>query len=57
MLFFMIVAGAYKKHINRENPLGSKGVVTESFADLTNALWTSKEKTVAPSRFKVQVAF
>ncbi|TPX44874.1 hypothetical protein SeMB42_g03364 [Synchytrium endobioticum] len=48
----IFLSGAYKTHINRSNPLGSKGIVTESFAELTSSLWTGKEKAVQPSMFK-----
>ncbi|TPX30994.1 hypothetical protein SmJEL517_g05573 [Synchytrium microbalum] len=52
----LFLSGGYKRHINRDNPLGSKGLVTDSFADLVNTLWTSKEKVAAPSRFKSTIS-
>jgi hypothetical protein len=52
------VSGAFKTDINRDNPLGMKGKLAESFADLLEAM-NGKRGTgnlVAPRGFKAAIA-
>ncbi|KAJ3018546.1 ubiquitin-specific protease doa4 [Thoreauomyces humboldtii] len=49
--YFM--TGAYRKHINRKNPLGTKGEVAEAFADLVKTMWNGQDSNViTPTKFK-----
>jgi ubiquitin carboxyl-terminal hydrolase 8 len=45
--------GSYKSHINKENPLGSRGVLCRAFADLIKDLWLGSSRFVSPITFKV----
>ncbi|TPX43046.1 hypothetical protein SeMB42_g04876 [Synchytrium endobioticum] len=47
--------GKYRKHMNRENTLGTKGHVTDQFATLIRTLWSQEEMVVAPTKFKETV--
>ncbi|GES76716.1 cysteine proteinase [Rhizophagus clarus] len=44
--------GSYKRHINRTNPLGTKGVLAEAFATLIKVLWSDSYTFVSPVTFK-----
>ncbi|RHZ69017.1 hypothetical protein Glove_291g40 [Diversispora epigaea] len=44
--------GSYKRHINKLNPLGSKGVLVEAFAELIRVMWNDKYTFVSPISFK-----
>ncbi|CAG8569341.1 3180_t:CDS:2, partial [Diversispora eburnea] len=44
--------GSYKRHINKVNPLGSKGVLVEAFAELIRVMWDDKYTFVSPILFK-----
>jgi len=44
------------KHLNSDNPLGSGGVLLESFADLIKNLWSSHHAYYAPKNFRRTVA-
>ncbi|CAB4484010.1 cysteine proteinase [Rhizophagus irregularis] len=44
--------GSYKRHINRINILGTKGVLAESFATLIKVLWSDSYTFVSPVTFK-----
>ncbi|KAI9139318.1 hypothetical protein BKA69DRAFT_1109968 [Paraphysoderma sedebokerense] len=44
---------SFKKHINRENPLGTKGALAVAFAELIRTLWSSSQDTfVVPIKFR-----
>jgi len=45
--------GSYRSHINRDNPLGSRGVLAEAFATLIRHLWSGEYNFVSPVTFKV----
>uniref|UniRef100_A0A8C8G5R5 Ubiquitin carboxyl-terminal hydrolase n=1 Tax=Oncorhynchus tshawytscha TaxID=74940 RepID=A0A8C8G5R5_ONCTS len=45
----------YEAEINRENPLGMRGEIAESYADLVKQMWLSRSSYVAPRTFKTQV--
>ena len=49
---FPLSANEYKKEINRDNPLGTKGHLAESYGELMHDMW-SKWAVIAPKRFKV----
>jgi len=42
----------YQNDINKSNPLGFKGKLAISYADLIKEMWGSEFKTVAPMKFK-----
>ncbi|KAI8920054.1 hypothetical protein DFJ77DRAFT_427119 [Powellomyces hirtus] len=45
--------GSYRRHINRRNPLGTKGEVADSFAELAKTMWTGQDSNViTPTKFK-----
>jgi len=44
--------GSFRRSINRNNPLGTKGVLAEQFAALVKSLWSEQETVVTPTRFK-----
>ncbi|CAG8514277.1 10674_t:CDS:2 [Acaulospora morrowiae] len=44
--------GSYKRHINKDNPFGTKGVLTEAFATLIRAMWSENYTFVSPVTFK-----
>ena len=42
----------YKKHINRDNPLGLGGVIAEAFGSLLEEIWNGQNSCVVPRQFK-----
>ncbi|KAF8540288.1 hypothetical protein BDD12DRAFT_833963 [Trichophaea hybrida] len=44
--------GSYKLHINKDNPLGSRGVLAEAFATLIRHLWSGEYNFISPVTFK-----
>ncbi|XP_019850806.1 PREDICTED: ubiquitin carboxyl-terminal hydrolase 4-like isoform X2 [Amphimedon queenslandica] len=46
----------YKKHINRNNPLGLGGVIAESFGALLNDMWTGQNSYLIPRRLRNVIA-
>ena len=50
---FRLLANEYKGEINRENPLGMRGHLAESYGELMHDMW-SERAVVAPRRFKVR---
>jgi ubiquitin carboxyl-terminal hydrolase 8 len=49
------IDGSYRKHVNRDNPLGTKGMIADSFTDLLKNIWSDQEIVVNPSKFKVSI--
>lgn len=49
------VVKAYEKHINSTNLLGSKGVITSSFVQLLQEMFSNSGKYFTPSTFKLVV--
>ena len=47
------LGGIYKQHINKENVLGSRGVLAEAFANVVRHLWDGQYKFISPMTFKV----
>ena len=39
--------------INRQNPLGMKGVLAKRYGDLIQDLWSGHNKSITPWRFRV----
>ncbi|KAL9373894.1 hypothetical protein Peur_033514 [Populus x canadensis] len=48
--------GDYRKEINQENPIGTKGELALAFGDLLSKLWTPGRTPVAPAIFKRKLA-
>ena len=44
--------GSYRRHISKNNPLSSKGRVTEGFSNVVRNLWLAEESAVVPAQFK-----
>lgn len=44
--------GSYKAAINRENPLGTKGVLADAVAQLIRSLWSEQYRFLAPVTFR-----
>ncbi|KAF8447100.1 hypothetical protein BDZ91DRAFT_702920 [Kalaharituber pfeilii] len=44
--------GSYKLHINKDNVLGSRGVLAEAFANVVKHLWDGQYKFISPMTFK-----
>lgn len=49
------LCGSYKAHINKENALGSRGVLAEAFANVIRHLWSGEYKFISPVTFKVDI--
>eukprot|EP01114_Cavostelium_apophysatum_P000522 TRINITY_DN10473_c0_g1_i1.p1 TRINITY_DN10473_c0_g1~~TRINITY_DN10473_c0_g1_i1.p1 ORF type:complete len:811 (-),score=191.91 TRINITY_DN10473_c0_g1_i1:1186-3393(-) len=49
------LSDSYLKDINTKNPLGSKGVIAESFANLMKQMWSGASSTLAPRDLKRNV--
>ncbi|XP_067854552.1 ubiquitin carboxyl-terminal hydrolase 4 isoform X1 [Heptranchias perlo] len=47
--------GKYEEELNRENPLGMRGEIAESYAELIKQMWSGRNSYVAPRMFKTQV--
>lgn len=43
----------YEAEINRDNPLGMKGEIAETYAELIKQMWSGRDAYVAPRMFKV----
>lgn len=43
----------FKKHINKDNPLGMGGAIAESYGALLEDIWCGKYSVAAPRAFKV----
>ncbi|KAL6062848.1 Ubiquitin carboxyl-terminal hydrolase 15, partial [Balamuthia mandrillaris] len=46
------LSGRYREEINKNNPLGMKGQLAESYAALVKRLWSGTEAAMAPRGFK-----
>ncbi|CAJ0824154.1 21934_t:CDS:2 [Entrophospora sp. SA101] len=44
--------GSYKNHINKVNPLGTKGALAIAFANLIKVVWSGQYPVVSPVTFK-----
>ncbi|CAG8613555.1 6568_t:CDS:2, partial [Acaulospora colombiana] len=48
--------GSYKRHINKVNPLGTKGVLAETFAALIRLMWSGAYTFVSPASLKEAIS-
>jgi ubiquitin C-terminal hydrolase len=48
------VAGMFKQHINKQNPLGTGGVLAERFAELLRVMWSENYNFISPVTFRVR---
>ena len=46
----------YKKHINRDNPIGSGGKLAEAYGELLKKMWYGSKSSFAPSKFKAAIS-
>ncbi|CAG8844369.1 17832_t:CDS:1, partial [Racocetra persica] len=44
--------GSFKRHINRDNPLGTKGVLADKFATLIRVMWSDQYVSISPVALK-----
>jgi len=47
-----MISGEYKQFMNRENPQGSKGMVSDAFADVLGRIWGGQIRTLNPDAFR-----
>ena len=45
----------YKKHINKDNPLGMKGALAETYGELLEKIWRGHNSYLAPQQFKMMI--
>jgi ubiquitin carboxyl-terminal hydrolase 8 len=45
--------GSYRQHINKNNPLGSRGLLAEAFATVIRHLWGGEYNFISPVTFRV----
>lgn len=50
------LSGRYKCDINKQNPLGMKGVLAEEYFRLLSHIWSGNESSFAPRQLKLQIA-
>ncbi|KAK4523749.1 hypothetical protein GAYE_SCF00G1645 [Galdieria yellowstonensis] len=50
------LSGRYKSDVNKQNPLGMKGVLAEEYFRLLSHLWSGNESSFAPRQLKFQIA-
>lgn len=43
----------YKQHVNKQNPLGTGGVLADSFAELLRVMWSENYNFISPVTFRV----
>ncbi|KAG0169485.1 ubiquitin-specific protease doa4 [Apophysomyces sp. BC1015] len=46
------ISGMFKQHINKNNPLGTGGVLAEGFADLLRVMWSANYSSISPVAFR-----
>ena len=49
------LAGQWKEELNLDNPLGMKGEIASSYAELTRNMWSGKYSYTVPRNFKVKL--
>ncbi|CAG8622358.1 9116_t:CDS:2, partial [Cetraspora pellucida] len=47
--------GSFKRHINRDNPLGTNGVLADKFATLIRVMWSDQYVSISPVSLKEAV--
>ena len=53
----LLLAGMYKQHVNKSNPLGTGGVLVQSLADLIRVMWSGNYNFISPVTFRVSRVF
>lgn len=48
--------GTFKKAINLQNPLGTRGALAEAFAQLLRVMWSQQYASLSPNSFRSQIA-
>ncbi|KAI8071601.1 hypothetical protein BC940DRAFT_293258 [Gongronella butleri] len=46
------ISGAFKQHVNKHNPLGTGGVLADSFAELLRVMWSESYNFISPVTFR-----
>ncbi|CAO3647772.1 unnamed protein product [Cunninghamella echinulata] len=46
------ISGMYKQHVNKQNPLGTGGVLADSFAELLRVMWSENYNFISPVTFR-----
>lgn len=49
------LSGAFRKHVNKRNAMGTRGFVAESYSELLEDIWSSGYSFVSPKNFRVSV--
>ena len=53
MFAFCITEEAYRKHINKKNPLGMGGNLAKAYGNLLNDMWSGNTSYTRPHNLKV----
>ena len=48
-----LLSSKWEDEVNEDNPLGMKGEIARSYAELIRTLWSGKYSYTAPRNFKV----
>ncbi len=51
------LSGRWQDELNTNNPLGMRGEIATSYAELTRNMWSGKYSYTVPRNFKVRAAF
>lgn len=51
-----MLSNRWEEELNRENPLGMKGEIAISFAELVREMWSGTRAYTVPRSFKVSVS-
>jgi len=51
-----LLSGDYRDDLNKENPLGTKGVLLEEFVELLRFMWSAKAGEKSPFHLRKQIA-
>lgn len=52
-----MVEDRWKNELNEDNPLGMKGEIARSYADLVRQIWSGNYSYTVPRNFKVKFAY
>lgn len=52
-----MLSGQWEQELNKENPLGMRGEIAISFAELIREMWSGMRAYTVPRNFKVSVTF
>ena len=50
-----MLSGQWEQELNKENPLGMRGEIAISFAELVREMWSGMRAYTVPRNFKVSV--